>query len=407
MAATTNPSQRQAGTLQGVILLLPITMAVMGLVVLAPVLPRMQEHFKNVPGVEYLAPLALTVPALCLALLSPLAGALVDYLGRHRTLIGALVIYAVVGILPIFLDDLIAIIVSRAFLGAMEAVIVTASTTLIGDYFHGKDREKWLAYQTALASLSAVVLFAIGGALGGISWRAPFAVYTVSLLYAVGLLLWTWEPQRSEQPAAELTGSAARFPWSAMLPLCVLAAFGGIMFFAMQIQLSYLLTDHYGIRSPGSIGLFTAIGSLSVPLGTLVYRRLARYSISIQLLTAFGLIGGSFVMFNHAPSPAAVMVYLVINQLGCGILLPTMVVWVMGRLPFEIRGRGTGLFMMGWWIGQFLSPQVVTLLRKQSEGLPQALQILGVICLATAAVALVTWYQGRATRAETDNNPAA
>lgn len=395
-------------------LLLPITMAVMGLVVLSPVLPRMQEHFKDVPGAEYLVPLALTAPALCLALLSPIAGALVDYFGRRRTLISALVLYAVVGILPIILDDLIAIIVSRVFLGAMEAVIVTSSTTLIGDYFHGKEREKWLAYQTALASLSAVFLFAIGGALGGLSWRAPFAVYTVSLVYVIGLLLWTWEPQRSEQPSAELAGSAARFPWRAMLPLCVFAALGGIMFFVMQIQLGYLLTDHYDIRSPGSIGLFTAVGSLSVPVGTLVYRRLAKYPVSVQLLTAFGLMGGSFVMFNHAASPAAVMVYLVINQLGCGILLPTMVVWVMGRLPFEVRGRGTGLFMTGWWIGQFLSPQVVTLLRKQSEGLPQALQMLGVVCLVTAAVALAIWYQTRsrgqsarsAALAETDNNPS-
>ncbi|HEY5758838.1 MAG TPA: MFS transporter, partial [Steroidobacter sp.] len=365
MTTTTNVPERHAGTLQGVMLLLPITMAVMGLVVLAPVLPRMQAHFQNAPGAEYLVPLALTVPALCLALLSPIAGALVDRLGRRRTLIGALVLYAFAGIMPIFLDDLIAIIVSRVFLGAMEAVIVTASTTLIGDYFHGKEREKWLAYQTALASLSAVFLFAVGGALGGISWRAPFAVYTVSLLYVIGLLLWTWEPRKSEQPAAEVVASTARFSWSAMLPLCVLAAFGGIMFFVMQIQLSYLLTDYYGISSPGSIGMFTAVGSLSVPVGTLVYRRLAQYPVSMQLLTAFGLIGGSFVMFNHAPNPTAVMSYLVINQLGCGILLPTMVVWVMGRLPFEFRGRGTGLFMSGWWIGQFLSPQVVILLRKQ------------------------------------------
>lgn len=392
-------------------LLLPITMAVMGLVVLSPVLPRMQAHFQYVPGAEYLVPLALTVPALCLALLSPIAGALVDYFGRRRTLIGALGLYAVAGILPIILDDLIAIIVSRVFLGAMEAVIVTSSTTLIGDYFHGKEREKWLAYQTALASLSAVFLFAIGGALGSLSWRAPFAVYTVSLVYVIGLLLWTWEPHRGQQSSAELAG-AARFPWRGMLPLCVLAAFGGIMFFVMQIQLGYLLTDYYDIRSPSSIGLITAVGSLSVPVGTLVYRRLAKYPVSIQLLTAFALLGGSFVMFNHAPNPNAVVVYLVINQLGCGVLLPTMVVWVMGRLPFNIRGRGTGLFMSGWWIGQFLSPQVVTLLRKQSGGLPQALQVLGLICLAAAAVVLVIWYQARsrargAALAETDNNLSA
>lgn len=395
MSLSTNVNEHRAGTLQGVLLLLPITMAVMGLVVLSPVLPAMQAHFRDTPGVEYLVPLALTAPALCLALLSPLAGAVVDWVGRRRTLMVALVLYAGAGVMPLFLDDLVAIIVSRFFLGIMEAAIVTSSTTLIGDYFHGKEREKWLAYQTALASVSAVFLFMIGGALGNLGWRAPFMVYTVSLVYVVGLLLWTWEPQKSEQPKAEISGPAARFPWASILPLCVLAAYGGIMFFVMQIQLSYLLTEHYGINSPSTIGLYIAIASLTVPVGTLVYRRIAKHPPSLQLLVAFALLGGSFVMLNHAPTTTSLMVYLVINQLGCGILLPTMAVWVMGRLPFEIRGRGTGLFMTGWWMGQFLSPQAVTLLRKYTGDLPAALQILGILCLVTAVIALLIGYRSR------------
>jgi MFS family permease len=363
-------------------------MAVMGVVVLSPVLPRMQEHFRTVPGAEYLVPIALTVPALSIALLSAVAGAVVDFLGRRRTLIGALFLYAAIGMLPLVLDNLSAIIASRVLLGAMEAAIVTASTTLIGDYFHGTEREKWLAYQTGLASASAVVLFAIGGALGSVSWRAPFALYASSVLFAVALIVWTWEPHRAEQPAAESADVA--FPWKTMLPLCVLAAFGGLMFFTIQIQLGYLLTDRYGIRSPGTIGLFTAVGSLSVPLGSFAYRKLAKLRVSRQLLIAFAIIGVSFVLMNYAATAAQLLVYVVANQFGCGLLLPIMVVWTMGRLPFPIRGRGTGMFMSGWWIGQFLSPQAVTLTAKQVGGLPAALQVFGILCLVAAAIAAVT-----------------
>lgn len=399
MSASPNVSERHAGTLQGILLLLPITMAVMGVVVLSPVLPRMQEHFRALPGAEYLVPVALTVPALCIALLSPFAGALVDFFGRRRTLIAALFLYAAIGLLPLVLDDLTAIIFSRVLLGAMEAAIVTASTTLIGDYFHGSEREKWLAYQTALASASAVVLFAIGGALGNISWRAPFAVYSSSLLFALALVIWTWEPKGSEQAAAE-SGADVRFPWKTMLPLCLLAAFGGIMFFTVQIQLGYLLTNYYAIRSPGTIGLFTAIGSLSVPVGALAYRRMARLPLATQLLLSFGLIGVSFVLMNHAPTATLIMVYVVINQFGAGILLPTLVVFTMGRLPFAIRGRGTGLFMTGWWIGQFLSPQIITVVGKRVGGLPPALQALGVLCLVAAAVATLATLRRRAQAVE-------
>ena len=81
----------------------------------------------------------------------------VDFFGRRTTCIGALVIYSCVGILPLFLQSLTAIIVSRAVLGAMEALVVISSTTLIGDYFHGREREKWLANQTAVASLAILL----------------------------------------------------------------------------------------------------------------------------------------------------------------------------------------------------------------------------------------------------------
>ena len=391
MNVATPVSERKAGTLQGVILLLPVTMAVMGLIVLVPVLPQMMQQFHAVPGAQYLIPLVLTLPALCIAVLAPIAGAIVDTIGRRRTLIGALVIYAVAGVLPIFLSSLRAIVISRIVVGAMESAVVTASTTLIGDYFHGESRERWLANQTALASISSIFLALLGGALGNLGWRAPFAAYAVGLLYAVGLTFWTWEPRKVEQPSAELAGPAARFPWRAMLPVALLAVFGGVMFFMMQIQVSNLLNDYYGISSPAMLGVFTGVAGLSVGAGTIAYRRMARSGIATQLLVAFGLLGVSYVMMDHAPSAASLTFWLVANQLGCGILLPSLVVLVMARLPFEFRGRGTGVFMTAWWLGQPLSTQLAAWVRQLVGGsLPAALQIFGILCLLAAAAALAS-----------------
>jgi MFS family permease len=391
---------RQAGALQGILLLLPITMAVMGLVVLVPVLPGMMEQFHAVPGVEYLVPFMLTLPALCVALLSPIAGVFVDFVGRRKTLIGALVIYAIAGIAPMFLGDLVHIIASRFVLGAMEALIVTSSTTLIGDYFDGRDREKWLSYQTAVASISSIFLALLGGALGGIDWRGPFAAYGVSILFAVGLLLWTWEPRKSEQSNAELAGalpgSKVRFPWSSILPISLLAVFGGTLFFTMRIQVTSVLAEYYNIRSPGELGMYTGLAGLAVGAGTLVYQQFtSRTRIPMQLLIAFGFLGVSYVMMNYSPTSPAFTSWLVVNQLGSGMLLPALVVWAMGRLPFEFRGRGTGLFMSAWWLGQPLSAQAIPFMRSQLQGnLPATLQVLGILCLVAAVVALLAYFLG-------------
>lgn len=386
----TGGTERHAGTLQGILLILPITMAVMGLIVLVPVLPAMMDHFSAVPGAEYLVPLMLTLPALCVALLSPVAGFVVDFFGRRTTLIVALVAYAVVGVLPMFLESLLSIIVSRITLGAMEALIVISSTTLLGDYFHGRSREKWLASQTAIASLSSIALALLGGALGAFGWRGPFAAYGVSLVFAVALLIWTWEPKMREQPAEERVQGKASFPWRHILPIAVLAIFGGMMFFTMQIQISNVLSDYFGIRSAADLGFYSALAGLCVAIGTVLYGQgTAKLLVPWQLFIAFGLIGTAYIAMNFVTTSGPFTAALVVNQLGCGMLLPALVVWAMGRLPFEVRGRGTGLFMSGWWLGQPLSTQAVAFLRAQQGGdLPTVLQILGLLCVGAAAVAL-------------------
>lgn len=395
-------AERQAGTLQGILLLLPITMAVMGLIILVPVLPGIMAHFRDVAGVEYLVPLMLTLPALCVALLSPIAGIVVDFLGRRKTCISALIVYAIVGILPMFLESLTAIIISRAVLGAAEALIVISSTTLIGDYFHGREREKWLANQTAVASLASIVLALLGGALGNFGWRAAFAAYGVSILFAVCLMVWTWEPRKSDEAVTEQTEINASFPWRTILPISLLAVFGGTMFFNMQIQVSNMLSGYYNISSPSALGLYSGLAGLSVAGGTLLYRQFtARFFVPTQLLIAFGLLGVSYVLMNHAPTAGQFTAWLIINQIGSGMLLPALVVWAMGRLPFEVRGRGTGLFMSGWWLGQPLSSQAVAFMRGQNDGnLPETLQILGILCLLAAAIALASRFRSSASQDE-------
>src|ERR1700722_8234912 len=212
------PQTREPGFLQGILLLLPITLAVMGISVLAPVVPLLLEQFQGVPYHEYLVMGGiLTMPAIWVLLFSPVAGLMADRFGRRNLLVASMIVYAFVGMAPVFLDNLYAIIASRVAVGICESIVMTVSTTLISDYFKGHAREKWLASQTAVASLSALVLITIGGLLGAhYGWRGPFGVYLFSLLLAAGVWLYTWEPSaeacRTADDSESATGTSVVFP---------------------------------------------------------------------------------------------------------------------------------------------------------------------------------------------------
>src|SRR5439155_1417661 len=83
----------------------------------------------------------------------------------------------------------------------------------------------------------------------------------------------------------------------------------------------------------------------------------------------------------------AMVVGVVVNGLGCGLLLPTLVTWNMRELPFERRGLGTGAFMSSFFLGQFVNPIIVISLAGAVGGRPTAVQIIGWVLLAMAALA--------------------
>src|SRR3954468_23509851 len=88
---------REAGPAQLALLLAGSCLAVLGAVLIAPVLPKMQDHFAGVAGAGVLVPSVLTVPALLVALTAPFAGLVIDAIDRKRLLIVALLVYAVAG----------------------------------------------------------------------------------------------------------------------------------------------------------------------------------------------------------------------------------------------------------------------------------------------------------------------
>lgn len=381
------PTARTAGTVQGLALTVPITLSVMGIVLLAPVLPQMHAQFRDVPGADFLVPLTLTIPAACVALFSGPAGWLADRFGRRRLLMVSIAVYAAFGIAPFFLDSLAAIFVTRFVLGVAEAVIMTTSTTMIADVFSGTERDRWLANQTAVASLSSLALFVIGGALGVHGWRAPFLVYLSALVMLLGVWLCTWEPERRTRPTDAATSP---LPWRRLGGICAVTLLAAVFFYVLQVQMGVALTER-GVTSADTIGVLTAIASLGVPIGTFVFRSAARHLSTGRLLALeFAIIATGFVGMTHAGDYRTFMAFGALNQLGCGMTLPTLLTWAVRGLVFENRGRGTGVWQSVFALGQPLSAvSIATAARLLgSTAITPTFQYLGYTAAAAAIAAL-------------------
>nr|AHE14593.1 EspT2-like putative transporter [uncultured bacterium] len=381
---TTMGQERTAGLPQLILLLAASCMAPLGAVLIAPVLPQMAREFAGTPGVDVLIPVVLTVPALVIGLTAPFAGFFIDKVDRKRLLLVALVAYAVFGTAPLYLDSLNAIIVSRVLVGATEAAIMTCCATLIGDYWSGARRAKYLGFQTLVTTIAATVFLAAGGALGAAGWRTPFWLYAVAALLAVPVVRVIWQP--AGHPAGHLgEGHLERLPWRQLAGPYLVTFAGGIVFFALVVQLPFVLAG-IGVTAPSAIGGISALMSLATAVGAGVFPLLTRRTPRTLLPVELGLCAAGLVTVFAAGSVPVLTIGAVLTGFGTGLLLPTLLTWAVNRLHFEQRGRGTGAWTGILSVGQFISPLTVAVVGVGAGGLQPALGVLGV---ATAVMAVL------------------
>ncbi|MDF1679051.1 MFS transporter [Ponticaulis sp.] len=374
-----------AKTLHGAVLMLAAILPTMAIVSLVPVLPLLLQEFSGVEGSEFLVPIAMTIPALCVALFSPVAGWLSDKLGRKPVLLVSFLIYGALGVLPFVLSDLFHIIFARIGLGIAEAAIMTVATAMIGDYFHGERRERWVATQVAVSSLSAIALIAIGGALGEIlGSRGPFLLYLLAFPIALVAALVLFEPDHVHHDAAEAGG----FKLTAILPLLLTTLGIAILFYTTIVNLGPFLALTSEV-TPAVIGIAGAAVNVGVAIGSVVFGRVK--VASGQLLLGLGLccMGLGYLGAGVSSGVVPVTLFAVLICLGAGLLLPTLLTWILKLLPPAARGRGTGMWTGMFFLGQFIAPILASAIATNAGGLGSVLYIYAGIALVLMLAAAI------------------
>jgi MFS family permease len=386
---------RTAGALQGWIITASCWLAVIGSVLIAPLLPFMEEHFSSYPNAKVLVTLALVTPALMIAVSSPLSGMIIDRFGRKRVFVGALVIYTVAGTAPVWLDNLYAIIATRMIVGLTESLLTTLTMVLTADYFTGRSRERWFSLQAGSAAIVAVVMFGLGGYLGTLSlgWRTPFLVYGSMIVLLPFVLAFLWEPDERADVAAAIRAS---FPWRLVGHICVITVFSSIVFYVVPVQLSFLLHDR-GFGDSASIGIASAIANIGGPAGSFAFQATSRQPIPRLLTASMALFAAGFLIMSKFTGGATTVVGAFVASAGGGVVLPLLLAWTTMKLPFEQRGRGSGAFTGSFFLGQFVSPIAVLGLSAQVGGLDQTIWILGAICTAMACASLAWSFSAPGT----------
>ena len=337
-------------------LLFVATLTIMAGTTVAPSLPAIEQSFLSTPNVEIMSRMVLTLPSVFVALCAPVAGVLADRFGRKRLLLGAILLYSLSGMSGLFADSLAGLLVGRAFLGFAIGGIMTIGTALVGEYFEGPARERYLGLQQAFTQLGGVVFVVAGGLLADVHWRAPFAVYAVALLILPAALLFLQEPARNNSHVKNGGEQAFAVNWFLVAVLALAAFLVNALFYTIPSQLPFFLRE-LGLFSGSVAGYAIGIFNLAGALMALNFGRLgARIGVTVILAVGLVLMATGFALLAAADGLVSMLSALAVVGLGLGAVMPAIMSTTIMLAPLRLRGRIAGVVTASMFLGHFISP---------------------------------------------------
>ena len=158
-------------------------LTVMAGAAVAPALDAIRAHFAEEPVA--LIRLIISMPALFIALSSPLFPALAKRFTAKVLALGVLVCYVVAGVAAGIADNIWVLLAFRALLGFSVGIIMPLSTGLLSFYFPPEKMDRLMGYSSAMNQMGGVVGTLLAGLLATVSWRTSFLVYLMGVICIV------------------------------------------------------------------------------------------------------------------------------------------------------------------------------------------------------------------------------
>jgi MFS family permease len=348
---------------RAIALLMAASLTTMANATISPALPGLERLFGEDPNARMLVRLLVPAPSLSVAVFAPFAGLVADRYGRRRMLLAGIILFVIAGCAGLVLPNLPTIFASRLVLGVAVALIMTAQTALIGDYFTGDDRSALSGLQISARNFGGLVFISLAGWFAAISPHLPFVIYGVAALFLP--LMWKVikdTSRTSPAPQAGLEVSSSHPPsWVLVLALLVLLqAVTNMIFFVMPTQLSFFFAAA-GYSSP--VMTASALGILMLSGGSLalLYSRVQRAIGYIGVFAlGYGAMTLGFVLLALVATPLAWFVGAAAVGAGYALVSPSFVTLALGLAPLRWRGTAGGVLTASVFIGQFVSPLVST-----------------------------------------------
>ena len=349
-----------------IVLLLSGVIPAFSMTGLAPILPAIADHFSRNPKADVLTRLLVSIIGGAVIICAPIAGALADRFGARLILAIGFIACGVAGCAGFFLDDIYALLASRAVVGFGTAAVSALALFMLASYGSGRARNRWFGYWNTIATSSVLIFIPLVSVLGNHSWRRPFLL-NAAILPMFVLTLVGFHPDRKNlsppraKPAREVWFAKLGAILSTGVPygFLLFALGAGVILVTPALYIPFHLRD-IGIGDPGRIGMAMLPSSVVAATSSFFFGAIrARLSLTPTFVLAFAVAAVGLIMLGLSQTYIQVVLCQMIFSFSVGLIGPNLYALAAITGPASHRARTMGFAKTGLYGGPLLGQVVL------------------------------------------------
>jgi len=333
-------------------------LSIMATDTVAPLIGQMSASFPDVSPA--LLKQTITLPALLAIFFGLLAGQLVKIISKKAVLAIALTLYTIGGIAGGWTRSFTAHLLMRALLGAGTGMISPIVTSLIADFYHGKERADMVGASFAVSHFGGVLTPPLAAYVGANDWRIAFLIYAIApFILATAMLFIPPSPRSDMRKEGTIKAPISR----SVIRLSIISFIVILFFFIIITDIPFLIAT-----KPQLADYVIAFGLSVSTLGSAItglafswlYTKMKKWIVPAGFLVcAFG-----FILTVYSNNNFLALFGLLCTGLGLGVLISLVLLLTANSTGDADSTAALAVVNSAFSIGMFTSPFFYALLPR-------------------------------------------
>jgi len=370
-------------------LLLLSMLTVMSNVAIITSLPHLKEHFLDIENIELYSKMMITLPSLSIAFLAPFLGLYLQKRSRKQSYMLALLLFSLFGTAGLYLQSIQSLLLSRLLLGTSIGTLMILTTSLVGDYFDGEQRHKYMGLQSAFVALGGLLFLLLGGIFSDIHWRYPFGIYILGLFLIPLVYFNILEPTLKHNISAhnDIAGCKSLFG------IYFLAFAFMLIFFLLPTQMPFLMINKFGASGTLTASII-ATAFVFNAVGAITFTHLKkRFEFRTIYMIGMSIVALGFIGIGYIQNVYLFFITSTVIGFGGGVLMTCITAWMLHHADPARRIQSSAYLTSSLFLGQFISPLLFFPLIR-NVGIQDSFIALGIF-LSTLIALFTLYYKAR------------